>query len=355
MKLYKNLFVSLISLVAVFSIGQLAHAQTVNPGGPMIPASPICYNIPNSIRYGANDIATNSEVTDLQNFLVTQGLFDASNIGSGHFGPITLAAVLKFQAMHGIPATGFVGTLTRASIENLSCGSTTPPITTTSPVTLYSINPTSGATGSTINITGFGFTGSNTILFNGNVAAQNIPITSSIAIACTTSSSCHGGINQTITTSVPTALSPNCPAGSACPMYALLVTPGQYSVTVQNTNGTSNAIPFTVTANSGTIQPLSINAVDAPSSLGLGQTGTWTVHVVAPSNAGNLHYSVQWGDGAQALNAIMAPTTSNVQASNTFTHAYQKSGTYTATFTVTDDAGSTTSSSNTITVSPLYY
>ena len=83
-------------------------------------------------------------------------------------------------------------------------------------------------------------------------------LASSIAIACPMilgtdyAHTCHGGINQTITFTVPTSLAPNCPANSACPMYMRLVTPGEYDITVQNANGTSNAIPFTVTSGSGT-------------------------------------------------------------------------------------------------------
>ena len=343
MKLYKTLSLSLVALLFVFGIGQTpAHADSSS-----------CFDFQSNISYGSND-ATGLRVTDLQNFLVSQNLFGAPYVGTGHFGPMTLRSVRAFQSAHGIPATGFVGPLTRAFIVKMSCG-TTPPITTTSPVTLYSINPSSGATGSTMNITGFGFTSSNTILFNGNVAARNVPITSSMAIACTTNPSCHGGINQTITIPVPTSLSPNCPAGSACPMYAILVTPGQYNVTVQNSNGTSNSMIFTVSSSDSTVQPLSITGIDAPSSLRVGQTGTWNVHVNANTNSGNLHYSVNWGDQGQGMSSIMAPAPSNVQTSATFNHTYQTTGTYTATFTVTDDSGAQTSTSNTITVNPIYY
>jgi hypothetical protein len=219
-------------------------------------------------------------------------------------------------------------------------------------VSLYSVSPSAGAVGSAASIDGFGFTSSNTILFDGNVVARNVPISSSIAIACTTSSTCHGGINQILNFTVPTSLSPNCPIGSMCPLYMRLVTPGQYTVTVQNDNGTSNALTYTVT--SGSSSSISISGINAPSTLSIGQAGAWTVNVNAGSYTGNLQYSVNWGDSAMTSTASLVAQPVTTQTSSTFTHTYQTSGTYTPVFTVTDDSGHSVSVSNTITVRPLY-
>lgn len=139
-------------------------------------------------------------------------------------------------------------------------------------------------------------------------------------------------------------------------MYMRLVTPGPYTMMVQNANGGSNVLTFTVTGNTSG-SPISISGLDAPTSLPVGSTGTWTVHVLAGSGTtGNLHYSVIWGDEVNGMTAssIMMPAPSTTQTSASFTHAYQRTGTFTPTFTVTDDNGNNANVSNTLTITPLY-
>jgi hypothetical protein len=140
-------------------------------------------------------------------------------------------------------------------------------------------------------------------------------------------------------------------------MYMQLLTPGTYTIYVQNDNGSSNAVSFTVTGSNNTNQAPSITSIDAPSGLSLGTTGTWTIHATVLSGAStNLHYSVNWGDQLMMTgnNAIMAPYPSPLQSSATFTHAYSQAGTYTAVFTVSDDSGNSSQVSSTIAVTPIY-
>jgi len=461
-------------LGGVATQGAFANAQVLTSA-----STNSCLSLQGNVGYGFHDYNTGNAVSALQAFLNNQGYFNSVYLGTGSYGSITLRSVAQFQAAHGIPATGFVGPLTRAAIAQITCGTGTVPPSTNA-ATLYSINPTSGTIGTTVSITGFGFTGSNTVLMDGLVAASNVPITSSIAIACTTNPACHGGINQTITFTIPASIAPNCTAGqmcaqflrevtagtytvtvlnnngtsntinftvtdgtvvpptsgaptinslnttsgpvgttvtitgsnltssntilmsgsvaasnvpvtssyaipvacnpfasscgggaqqtltftvpsslsaycapgTACPMYARLVTPGTYTISVLNTNGTSNTVNFTVTGTTNN-QTLSISGLSAPASLSLGQQGTWTVNAVS-NGQGNLHYSVVWGDEASMGSSIMAPQTTSVQSSATFTHAYSRSGNFTPTFTVTDDSGHSVQSSNTVVVTPLY-
>jgi hypothetical protein len=427
------------------------NCQFVCPTNPTPAPTPACYALSSNLYFGLSDAFTGGQVSQLQTFLSAQNYFSGPIIG--RFGPLTLRAVINFQSAYGIPSTGFVGPLTRAKIQALTCGTDPQPI---SKVTIYSITPTSGPVGTSVSITGFGFTNDNTIHF-GYGAIVHVPISSSIAIACTTNPNCHGGINQTIQFTVPESLNPACyysnprcliasqmttpgsynvsvengngtsgsvnftvtsqgqgspsvssisptsgqvgthvtlfgsgfnandtvliggggvhnvnivnssqlaftvpdsvgaycPPGAMCPMFLRLLTPGVYQISVkdENTGVTSNSVAFTLTDSSGS-QSISINGIDAPSTLALGQSGTWTVHATV-GGGGTLHYSVNWGD--QIIYPTMqASGATSVQTSATFTHAYEQSGTYTPTFTVTDDSGHSATVSSTVTVTPLY-
>ena len=445
--------------LALSGFAGIAAADTIQ--GTVVSTAPsvqpaLCVTLTHALAVGSRDATVSGEVTSLQNFLGAQGYFHVAS--TGYFGSITMNAVTQFQRANGVSAIGIVGPLTRAAITRVGCGTISQ-----TPVTIYSVTPVSGPVGTTVSITGFGFTSDNTIRF-GNGALVHVPISSSIAIACTTDPACHGGINQTLTFTVPVTLNPLC-YYSGCMMASLQTTPGTYGISVENTNGTSNTKTFTVTSATTTVTPSissvspsaatvgtmitlygsgfsasqyvmigggalkassvsangtqltftlpdsvgpycapgmmcamymrlltpgsytlavidestsvmsnsipftivsgsssqapTISGIDAPSTLALGTTGTWTVHAIVPANAtGNLHYSVAWGDEQQAsasgASSIMMPAPSSTQASATFTHAYHISGTYTPLFTVTNDAGQSTQVSSTITVTPLY-
>jgi len=328
---------------------------------------------------------------------------------------------------------------------------------------IYSITPTAGPVGTTVTIDGRAFSDSNIIHFGGG-SIGNVPVTSSIAIACSTDPSCVPGIHQTLTFTVPNAIGAYCKAGEMCPMFMQLVTPGSYAVSVENDTGASNSTTFTVTSGTATgaaptissISPsvaqdgqtvtivgsgfssgasldiyqngqpygslgnltvvndstatftvpqwigaychfdavcimiaknwpagsytvsvenkngesnqgsltigagsssgqISVTGLDAPATLAMGTSGTWTVHASEPSTTGQLHYAVNWGDAANTTAMGFAiPQTTTIQTSATFTHAYAGAGTYTPVFTVTDDAGHSATVSSTITITPWY-
>ncbi|MDB5238625.1 MAG: lipase [Candidatus Kaiserbacteria bacterium] len=230
-------------------------------------------------------------------------------------------------------------------------GSTPEPTT----ISIQSIIPKSGTVGTVVTLTGRFMSDSNIIHF-GSGAIGPVGIDSSIAVACTTDPSCIPGIRQTIHFTVPSSVGPYCQPGMMCPMYLQLVTPGTYKVYVENENGTTNTVTFTVTGPVASGGPLSVTGLDAPASLALGTTGTWTIHVNTNTDAGTLHYSVVWGDETNAATAsqIRDPGTVDIQSSATFTHSYQRSGTFTPTFTVVDDAGHSVTTSSTVVVTPLY-
>jgi hypothetical protein len=95
---------------------------------------------------------------------------------------------------------------------------------------IYSIEPPYGGAGKETAIIGFGFSTSNTVLFD-TKSILDVPIARQVGITCIKgNSACHPGINQTLVITVPRD-----------------ATAGQYNVSVQNANGVSNVVVFTVT------------------------------------------------------------------------------------------------------------
>jgi peptidoglycan hydrolase-like protein with peptidoglycan-binding domain len=60
---------------------------------------------------------TNSDVTALQTFLSTDSSIYPEALVTGFYGPLTVAAVTRYQTRFGIPAVGRVGPVTLASIN----------------------------------------------------------------------------------------------------------------------------------------------------------------------------------------------------------------------------------------------
>ncbi|MCX6752837.1 MAG: peptidoglycan-binding domain-containing protein [Candidatus Nomurabacteria bacterium] len=108
-----------------------------------------------SISMDLKQTMSGADVTCLQTKL-------AVTPATGYFGNITLAAVKAYQTAHGIPSTGFVGPLTRASLAGtaapvasatcpagFTCTSTTPVVAATCPAGFTcTANPGTTTTGS---------------------------------------------------------------------------------------------------------------------------------------------------------------------------------------------------------------
>ena len=78
-----------------------------------------------------------------------------------------------------------------------------------------------------------------------------------------------------------------------------------------------------------------ISGVSGPQTLGVNEEGTWTVKA-SSKYAGNLSYSVWWGDeGSQTNNGLVASMPE--QQSATFSHKYSAAGTYKLNFIVTGE------------------
>ncbi|MCX6739451.1 MAG: peptidoglycan-binding domain-containing protein [Candidatus Parcubacteria bacterium] len=78
-----------------------------------------CTSLTRDLKYQSRDANTAGGVSTLQSFLQKKGVLNSEP--TGYFGTMTLSAVKKFQTDNLISATGFVGPLTRAKIQALSC------------------------------------------------------------------------------------------------------------------------------------------------------------------------------------------------------------------------------------------
>jgi len=58
-----------------------------------------------------------TEVTKLQERLLSEGLLASDVTATGYFGLLTEGAVKKFQELYSIDTTGYVGPLTRAALN----------------------------------------------------------------------------------------------------------------------------------------------------------------------------------------------------------------------------------------------
>ncbi|KKU05293.1 MAG: Serine/threonine protein kinase [Parcubacteria group bacterium GW2011_GWA2_45_30] len=84
-----------------------------------------------------------------------------------------------------------------------------------------------------------------------------------------------------------------------------------------------------------------ISGVKGPTSLKVGETGTWSVNAYDPEN-GPLYYWVIWGDEITKPMPVPSPVPLSsvpVQQTATFTHSYANSGIYVPVFYITDNQG----------------
>jgi len=222
-----SLIPALVALLFTGVVSAQSYYPNVSYGGS-------CVNITSNLSYGSRG----SEVTKLQEFLVAQNYPGGGSwMITGYYGNATVQAVRNFQQTAGLSMTGYADAQTRTAIQSRTCGAPpvlpsylpTTPVTTypystpsTYPTTPYTIGnaPTvgslsiyTGVTGTIVNIQGSNFDQyTNAVRF--------------------------GGVSVNASSNAGTQLSFVIPA----------VAPGTYQVSVQNARGTSNSMPFTVTA-----------------------------------------------------------------------------------------------------------
>ncbi|MEK7185731.1 MAG: peptidoglycan-binding domain-containing protein, partial [Patescibacteria group bacterium] len=127
MKSFVALFLFSLSIIFVFFITGADFSK------PKVSEAAVCTTINRPLFFGLSDPLTGGQVTELQNFLKSQGYF--SEAITGFFGESTEAAVKKFQRRYTIALFGEVynigfgatGPLTRAKIKSVSCYVPPPP------------------------------------------------------------------------------------------------------------------------------------------------------------------------------------------------------------------------------------
>jgi peptidoglycan hydrolase-like protein with peptidoglycan-binding domain len=121
---------------------------------------------------------------------------------------------------------------TNSSANHISSGSVTilPQQTPSVPI-INSIDQVSGSIGTMITLTGSGFSSTDTVLFGTG------PVSGSVV----------SRDGSHISFKVPAGVGADCNPDQACPMYLQVVTLGNYSISVRNTNGISNSVVFAVT------------------------------------------------------------------------------------------------------------
>ncbi|MBA3789081.1 IPT/TIG domain-containing protein [Patescibacteria group bacterium] len=219
-------------LVGSLPFAPAAHAQVY--GNPAYPTtgytSGSCLTLTAPLTIGTSDFLSGGQVSQLQSFLARSGYLP-STLVTGYFGTITAGAVAQFQASHGIPPTSVVGPLTRAAVQQVSCGGgntypvippvippaypTYPPYNggnTYSYLSLSSLSATSGSAGMSVTLYGTGFDSWNNVVHFGSTAINSI------------------SSNGTSLTFIVPSLST-----------------GNYPISVSNSRGTTNALQFNLT------------------------------------------------------------------------------------------------------------
>ncbi|MDO8576588.1 MAG: peptidoglycan-binding protein [bacterium] len=304
---------------------QLKSLQTPPSTDPIPVINPMpgirpCPQILRTLNQGVSG----SDVSELQTYLGVSA--------TGYFGPMTANAVSQFQSSEGLAQVGMVGPQTRAAFAR-RCGGT-------KPVSNFSASPMSGAAPLYVTfkypyfgmgglLVEFGDGTSGYMQRNGQTC---IGVVGADCLVSSFSEATPVFIGHTYTSSGTfTArlfqVSDAVPTDGSPIARRLMGT-----VIIQVGGPTSSSAP-------------SISGIDAPSSLNVGQTGTWTVH--ASTAGGNLSYSVIWGDEQifDQINAY-AGVSRSVQTSGTFTHAYASARTYKPVFTVSNDSGSAQTSAS---------
>ena len=317
----------------------------IDPEGPALS----CLSLSQNLRYRMRDAHTGGQVSLLQDFLANRGFLNSEP--TGFFGILTLRAVKDFQKSVGLSPTGFVGPLTRGKIREQTCENVAiaPPQIPINKITV--ISPNGGGT----------WTKGSTREIRWRLLAIQ-PVSDASA-----NSTIVSGINPTVDISLVSYVPPcSSDPKEPCPLPPSVIYPittgapntgiyrwtigqnipeGAYVVTICAGSQCDRSDSYFKIVSEGANLPPVIDGVSGPTSLNVGETGTWSVKAHDPEN-GNLSYIVNWGDSVSSGGTVAtSPLSISASQTTTFTHSYSTAGAYKVGFTVTDNEGLTAQSS----------
>ncbi len=205
-----------------------------------------CIDLKYNMYLRSKDSQTKGETSLLQDFL-SPNYFGQDP--TGYFGTVTLNSVQKFQRANGLLSYGYVGPATRAKIKMITCGNV-------ESFGIKVIQPNFVKVGDTVTLFGPGLNVSNAyVTIDGYRVEANIQTVA----------------RNTVSFVVPEYLSHtiNC-IKAPCPLGLVKeVVPGNYSIRVVNSNGTSNEAILTI-RNKDVGGPISLSSLN-PTSGKIGQ------------------------------------------------------------------------------------
>ncbi|MDO8521732.1 MAG: peptidoglycan-binding protein [bacterium] len=138
-------------------INQLKSAQSTTATqvstfpnqGDLPPSAPsTCVDLQNNIGYRSTDFKTGGDVSELQDFLQTNGYLNTEP--TGFYGQMTVNAIKSYQTGLSLNPTGYTGPLTRGKIKDATCGGATTPAQPTPQPTQPTTSGTSPVRPSTV-------------------------------------------------------------------------------------------------------------------------------------------------------------------------------------------------------------
>lgn len=297
-----------------------------------------CPYITQSLAIGSRDALTGGAVSSLQRYLIAQGVYPEALV-SGYYGPLTAQAVARLQNIHGISPVGTFGPQTRALLQRL-CGTISPPISYNY---ITVTRPAAGEVlqnGSTYTIS---WNDSRTYI----VAPRYDIYLMSAGYPCT----------GTICPLAATAALPQYRQAIAQNVYGPYTWTVQgggygslYTIEVCSAGGSDCASSgtFSIGTTAGNRPPV-IQGFSGPTTLAIGQAGTWTINAHDPES-GSLTYSIDWGDMYYPAYSAQGAYDAYFKQQSTFTHSYASLGTYTVTITVADSSGQSAQATATVQV-----